>query len=146
MFFFLLDEYKKKKRNKEGFFHKDYFLKTKNNSALEGRTNITSPDFHAFVGDYIRQENERNIVKTECSIDKSNLSFDLGGRPCPVVEFNEKKYVEDNFSLINNSKRHTVYFYITCADTKKFELLIDPIEGKIKKVNHIVGFKELYNL
>jgi len=56
----------------------------------------------------------------------------LGGRPCPVVDFNEQKFQFDTFSLTNNGKK-TVYFNIFCADIRKFDLEITPNEGEIKK-------------
>lgn len=98
---------------------------------LEGKFHITSSDVHAFVGDYIRENNSKNLQKTECALDKTSLDFNLGGRPCPVVDLSDQKFVFDSFTLTNNGKKK-VYFNIFCADLKKFELDINPLEGEIK--------------
>jgi hypothetical protein len=74
-----------------------------------------------------------SLGATDCSLSKCSLDFNLQG-PCPVRDFEEKRYELDEVTIFNNSKSKKTYFQVQCFPNPKFELIINPLVGEIKKV------------
>lgn len=120
------------KQTKYFFFFAFKSLLTIFKRALEG--SINGADFRSFIGVFIRDQNALALRTTECSLAKNMLDFNMEGNLFPVVDFEEKKHQIDTVTIFNNSKNKKIYFDIECKENPKFELLITPSSGEIKKV------------
>lgn len=94
------------------------------NKTLEGKHLISKAEFHSFVGDFIRSENDRGLKDTQCKLSKSTLDFGLNV-PFPVVELNEQKWTTDQLTITNNSK-NKVYVEVQSSPCNKYDLQILP--------------------
>lgn len=114
--------------------------KTVFDKAMEGSVNAA--DFKLFISEFIRDQNALNLKSVECSLSKTNIDWNLDGKPCPVVDFDSNSCVTDSVTIFNNSKNKKVYFDVTYVQNPKFDMKISPEAGEIKKGGNMeIGFK-----
>ena len=99
---------------------------------LTGKTCPNFQDYNAKLKNYIITHNTSNPSAT---LEKVNVYFDHEHKQIPVVDFEDKKYVEDTITLLNISKGK-LSFDFQFSTYGKVELEITPSNGLINKVKN----------
>eukprot|EP01119_Soliformovum_irregulare_P011469 TRINITY_DN2876_c0_g1_i1.p1 TRINITY_DN2876_c0_g1~~TRINITY_DN2876_c0_g1_i1.p1 ORF type:complete len:698 (-),score=190.67 TRINITY_DN2876_c0_g1_i1:105-2198(-) len=99
--------------------------------AMDGT--VSEFDYKSVVLETVKNTNGRMMIVTECSLSKGSLDWGLKGSPCPVVDFDEQKYSQDSIQIMNNSKSKKVYWEVIHHPNPKFEIIVTPDNGVIKK-------------
>ena len=109
-------------------------------SEIMGQANrgtVSPPDFRNHVIEFVRQHNQHQAARLECSLNKNFLDFGLKTEGhCPVTDPHANNpnslYKEDSLVITNNSKK-SYFFEILNIRNYKMELTFSPTEGELKK-------------
>ena len=104
-------------------------------------------DFKSYVTNFVTDHNNASkyfvckslfncVAHVDASFSKHYIDFNLVNGLIPVVETSDTSpnaFRTDTITIMNTHKKNKLYYYIDVVKSPKFELIVEPKEGFIKK-------------